>query len=64
MALVPLRPVGRRCAMRRSRAARGKASACCFYNAALDARCVVHGDDFTFTGYDADLDVVEKLMDA
>eukprot|EP00969_Alexandrium_andersonii_P341655 15101672-Alexandrium_andersonii.AAC.1 len=43
--------------------ARGKASACCFYNAALDARCVVHGDDFTFTGYDADLDVVEKLTD-
>eukprot|EP00969_Alexandrium_andersonii_P286583 12668779-Alexandrium_andersonii.AAC.1 len=31
---------------------RGKASACCFYNAELDVRCVVHGDDFTFTGYD------------
>eukprot|EP00975_Prorocentrum_lima_P047230 9876604-Prorocentrum_lima.AAC.1 len=35
---------------------RGKASACCFYNAKIDVRCVVHGDDFTFTGYDSDLD--------
>eukprot|EP00969_Alexandrium_andersonii_P002261 99013-Alexandrium_andersonii.AAC.1 len=43
--------------------ARGKASACCFYNAELDARCVVHGDDFTSAGYDADLDIVEKQMD-
>eukprot|EP00969_Alexandrium_andersonii_P188548 8332957-Alexandrium_andersonii.AAC.1 len=43
--------------------AKGKASACCFYNAELDARCVVHGDDVTFTGYDVDLDVVERLMD-
>eukprot|EP00969_Alexandrium_andersonii_P038319 1678679-Alexandrium_andersonii.AAC.1 len=31
---------------------RGKASACCFYSAELDARCVVHGGDFTFAGYD------------
>eukprot|EP00969_Alexandrium_andersonii_P297159 13131640-Alexandrium_andersonii.AAC.1 len=38
---------------------RGKASACCFYNAELDVWCVVHGDDFTFAGYDMDLDVVE-----
>eukprot|EP00969_Alexandrium_andersonii_P299948 13259909-Alexandrium_andersonii.AAC.1 len=44
--------------------ARGRASACCFYNAELDVRRAVHGDDFAFTGYDADLDVVEKLMDA
>eukprot|EP00969_Alexandrium_andersonii_P268187 11851065-Alexandrium_andersonii.AAC.1 len=29
---------------------RGKASACCFYNAELDVRCVVHVDDFTFYG--------------
>eukprot|EP00969_Alexandrium_andersonii_P176890 7821709-Alexandrium_andersonii.AAC.1 len=36
---------------------RGKASACCFYSAELDVRCVVHGDDFTFTGRDPDLDV-------
>eukprot|EP00969_Alexandrium_andersonii_P252922 11178587-Alexandrium_andersonii.AAC.1 len=43
--------------------ARSKASACCFYDAELDARCVVHGDDFTFAGCDADLDIVEKQMD-
>eukprot|EP00969_Alexandrium_andersonii_P047417 2080284-Alexandrium_andersonii.AAC.1 len=36
--------------------ARGQASARCLYNAELDVRRVVHGDDFTFTGYDADLD--------
>eukprot|EP00969_Alexandrium_andersonii_P163465 7225352-Alexandrium_andersonii.AAC.1 len=42
--------------------ARGKASACCFYNAALDVRCVVHGDDFAFAGYDADHDIAEKLI--
>eukprot|EP00969_Alexandrium_andersonii_P058299 2567729-Alexandrium_andersonii.AAC.1 len=35
----------------------GKASACCFYSAELDVRCVVRGDDFTFAGYDVDLDV-------
>eukprot|EP00969_Alexandrium_andersonii_P211875 9357592-Alexandrium_andersonii.AAC.1 len=27
---------------------RGKASACCFYNAKLDVRRVVHGGVFTF----------------
>eukprot|EP00969_Alexandrium_andersonii_P053302 2342331-Alexandrium_andersonii.AAC.1 len=43
--------------------AKGRASACCYYNAELGVRCVVHGGDFAFTGYDADLDVVEKLMD-
>eukprot|EP00969_Alexandrium_andersonii_P011714 510547-Alexandrium_andersonii.AAC.1 len=43
--------------------ARGNASACCFYNAELDIRCVVRGDDFAFAGYDADLDIVEKLME-
>eukprot|EP00969_Alexandrium_andersonii_P228986 10113064-Alexandrium_andersonii.AAC.1 len=37
--------------------ARGNASARCFYNAKLNARCAVHADDFTFTGYDADLDI-------
>eukprot|EP00969_Alexandrium_andersonii_P200310 8848201-Alexandrium_andersonii.AAC.1 len=36
---------------------RGKASACCFYNAELDVRCVVRGDDFAFAGCDPDLDV-------
>eukprot|EP00969_Alexandrium_andersonii_P354986 15443413-Alexandrium_andersonii.AAC.1 len=43
--------------------ARGKASACCFCDAELGVRCVVRGDDFTFTGNDADLDIVEKQMD-
>eukprot|EP00969_Alexandrium_andersonii_P295569 13065241-Alexandrium_andersonii.AAC.1 len=43
--------------------ARDKANACCFCDAALDARRVVHGEDFTFTGHDEDLDIVEKLMD-
>eukprot|EP00969_Alexandrium_andersonii_P305898 13522089-Alexandrium_andersonii.AAC.1 len=43
--------------------ARGEASACCFYQSGLDVRCVVHGGDFTFAGYDADLDIVEKLTD-
>eukprot|EP00969_Alexandrium_andersonii_P304150 13444906-Alexandrium_andersonii.AAC.1 len=42
--------------------ARGKASACCFYSAELDIRRVARGDDFTFTGYDVDLDAVEKFM--
>eukprot|EP00969_Alexandrium_andersonii_P113533 5018065-Alexandrium_andersonii.AAC.1 len=40
----------------------GKASACCFSNAELDVRRVAHGGDVTFTGYDADLDIAEKLM--
>eukprot|EP00969_Alexandrium_andersonii_P065247 2873739-Alexandrium_andersonii.AAC.1 len=51
MALVPLRPAGRRCALRLSRASE------------LGVRRVVHGDDFAFAGYDADLDIVEKQMD-
>eukprot|EP00969_Alexandrium_andersonii_P310760 13732055-Alexandrium_andersonii.AAC.1 len=33
---------------------RGQASACCFYNAKLDVRCVVHGDDFTCLLYTSD----------
>eukprot|EP00969_Alexandrium_andersonii_P050421 2213830-Alexandrium_andersonii.AAC.1 len=37
--------------------ARGTASARCFYNAKLDARCVVHGGNFTFAGYDEDLGI-------
>jgi len=41
---------------------KGKASPCCFYNKALDARCVVHGDDFTFEGTDDSLNVAEKGM--
>eukprot|EP00969_Alexandrium_andersonii_P051005 2240634-Alexandrium_andersonii.AAC.1 len=31
------------------RFARGKASSCCFCNAELGVRRVVHGGDFTFT---------------
>eukprot|EP00969_Alexandrium_andersonii_P098330 4340185-Alexandrium_andersonii.AAC.1 len=42
---------------------RGKASVCSFHNAALDARRVVHGVNFSFAGDDADLDVVDKMMD-
>ena len=30
----------------------GKASANCFFHPRLDVRCVVHGDDFTFSGSD------------
>jgi len=41
---------------------KGKASACCFYNPALDVRCVVHGDDFTFEGNDGGLNKVERDM--
>eukprot|EP00969_Alexandrium_andersonii_P055119 2429244-Alexandrium_andersonii.AAC.1 len=42
--------------------ARGRASSCCFYHPEWDVRCVVHGDDFTFAGYDVDLDAVEAFM--
>eukprot|EP00969_Alexandrium_andersonii_P229864 10151657-Alexandrium_andersonii.AAC.1 len=51
---------GRRCALRPSRASgvrQGETSACCFYDAVLDARRVAHGDDFAIAGYDADLDI-------
>eukprot|EP00969_Alexandrium_andersonii_P078110 3444914-Alexandrium_andersonii.AAC.1 len=41
---------------------RGKASACCFYSAKIDVRRVVQGDDFTFTGYDDDLDAAERYV--
>ena len=44
--------------------ARGVANACCFYHAEWGVRCVVHGDDFTFTGYDAKLDKVQRAMEA
>ena len=43
---------------------RGVANACCFYHAEWDVRCVVHGDDFTFTGCDAELDKVQSAMEA
>ena len=41
---------------------RGRASACCFWRRSRKVRCVVHGDDFTFSGYDADLDWVQEAM--
>ena len=43
--------------------ARGKSAPTVFYNAVTLTRCVVHGDDFTFLGYDDDLkDVVEAMQ--
>ena len=41
---------------------RGRASACCVYHPGRDVRCVAHGDEFTFTGYDEDLTWVETVM--
>jgi hypothetical protein len=44
--------------------ARGKSAPTVFYNAVTLTRCVVHGDDFTFLGYDDDLkDVVKAMQD-
>ena len=40
----------------------GTASACCFYNKELNARCVVHGDDFTFIGSEEALNIIETGM--
>ena len=42
---------------------RGKASACCFYHSGWGLRCVVHGDDFAFTGTDEALAWVQKKME-
>ena len=41
----------------------GTASSCCFYHPALDVRCVVHGDDFTFSGDDNALDHIQRCME-
>ena len=41
---------------------KGKASTCCFHHSRLSARCVVHGDDFTFLGDDRALDYIEREM--
>ena len=35
----------------------GLANSCCSFNAKLQVRCVVHGDDFTFSGTDVALNV-------
>jgi hypothetical protein len=41
---------------------RGKASPCCFRHSTRDLRCIVHGDDFVFTGDDRDLDWAQHEM--
>ena len=33
-----------------------------FFNKEGEIWCVVHGDDFTFTGHDEDLTWIEKIM--
>ena len=40
----------------------GKASACCFWHTSRGVRCVAHGNDFTFTGCDEDLDWAHEGM--
>ena len=40
----------------------GSASANCFYNPNLDVQCVVHGDDFSFSGDSQALDWVQDKM--
>jgi hypothetical protein len=42
--------------------AKGRASPCCYYHAALDVRCIVHGDDFVLTGSAGALDEVKAGM--
>ena len=43
---------------------RGRAAPTVFYNSATSTRCVVHGDDFTFLGYDDDLrDIIKAFGD-
>ena len=42
--------------------ARGRASPCCYYHAALDVRCIVHGDDFVLTDSARALDEVKTCM--
>ncbi len=42
--------------------AKGLASPCCFYHAALEVRCIVHGDDFVLSGRAAALDEVKASM--
>ena len=37
---------------------------CCFCHPGRDVRCVAHGDDFAFTGHDADLDWIQKQMES
>jgi hypothetical protein len=44
--------------------AKGRASPCCYYHAALGVRCIVHGDDFVLSGRAAALDEVKAGMHA
>lgn len=41
----------------------GKASASCFFHPKLDVSCVVHGDDFSFSGNEEALCWVQKKME-
>ena len=41
---------------------RGIAAPTVFFNKSIGVRVVVHGDDFTMTGVDEELDKIEKLM--
>eukprot|EP00969_Alexandrium_andersonii_P268966 11887782-Alexandrium_andersonii.AAC.1 len=40
----------------------GRQACAAFYHPDRDLRCVVNRDDFSFTGYDPDLDWAEKVM--
>ena len=40
----------------------GSASRCCFYHPSRNVKCVVHGDDFTFSGTEENLRWVESRM--
>jgi hypothetical protein len=42
--------------------ARGRASPCCYFHAALGVRCIVHGDDFVLSGRAEALDEVKAGM--
>ena len=43
---------------------KGESATTSFYNPVTQARCVVHGDDFTFLGWESDLkNVAEKLKE-
>jgi hypothetical protein len=44
--------------------AKGRASPCCYFHAALGVRCIVHGDDFVLSGSAAALDSVKASMHA
>ena len=41
---------------------KGRSAPTVFYHEERQLRCVVHGDDFTFLGFDSDLDHVTGLM--